>query len=64
VILLLPRTASTSSVAKKAKMPQSAPSKLLVSRMLHETVQIAHHNRESLRLHEFDYNIWNFVGFD
>jgi len=43
------------SVVDKAETTQSAPTKLLVSRMLHETVQVTHHDRKSPRLRKFDY---------
>ena len=45
-------------------MTQSAPTKLMVSRILHETVQVTDHDRESLRLRKFDSKIWNFVSLD
>ena len=35
---------NTGSLVEKAKMAQSAPTKLLVGRMLHETVEIAHYD--------------------
>jgi len=42
-ITVLQTQFSTGSVVNKAKMTYRAPTKLLVSRMLHETVQVAHH---------------------
>jgi hypothetical protein len=45
-------------------MTQSAPTKLPVSCLLYETVQVAHHDREALRPHQLDYDIWNFMGLD
>jgi hypothetical protein len=45
-------------------MTQSAASEFLVARTLHETIQVTHHDRESLRLRKFDYDIWNFVRID
>jgi hypothetical protein len=45
-------------------MTQSAATKLLIARMLNETVEIADHDRESFRLRKLENNIWNFVGFD
>jgi hypothetical protein len=45
-------------------MAQSAPTKRLISRMLQETIEVAHHDRESLRLRELDYEFRNFLSVD
>jgi hypothetical protein len=48
----LPLSRYPASVVEEAKMTQSAPTKLLISRMPHETIQVAHNNSKSLRLCE------------
>jgi len=45
-------------------MTQSAPTKLPVGRTMHETVQVAHHDRESLHLRKLGNHIPNFIGRD
>ena len=45
-------------------MTQSAPTKLPVGRTIHETVQVAHHDRESLHLRKLGNHIPNFMGLD
>jgi hypothetical protein len=35
---------NTGSLVEKAKMEQSPPTKVLVGRMLHETVEVAHYD--------------------
>jgi len=45
-------------------MTQSASTKLPVGRTIHETVQVAHHDRESLHLRKLGYHIPNFMGLD
>ena len=45
-------------------MTYSAPAKLLIHRVQNQTIQVAHHDRESLRLDEIDYHVWNFIGLD
>ena len=45
-------------------MTQSAPTKLPIHRVVNQTIQIAHHDRESLPLDEVDYHVRNFIGLD
>jgi hypothetical protein len=45
-------------------MTQSAPIKLPVGRTIRETVQVAHHDRESLHLRKLGNHIPNFMGLD
>ena len=45
-------------------MTQSAPSKLPVGRTIHETVQVAHHDRELLHLRKLGNHIPNIMGLN
>jgi hypothetical protein len=45
-------------------MTYSTPTKLPTHRVLKQTIQVAHNDRESLRLDEVDYHVWNFIRLD